>query len=154
MVLEYQPGRTNQVADALSRKAELASLKLEEVAAVSQLKVSVPDRIREGLDKDPIAKGLMDLAREGKTRKFWVKDGLLMAKGERLYVPKCNNLRKELLKECHDTRWAGHPGQQRALALLEAAYYWPHMRDDVDEYVRTCLVCQQDKVERKRQGVC
>lgn len=26
------------------------------------------------------------------------------------------------------------------------------MRDDVDEYVRTCLVCQQDKVERKRQG--
>ena len=43
----------------------LALLKLEEVAAVSQLKVSVPDRIREGLDKDPIAKGLMDLAREG-----------------------------------------------------------------------------------------
>lgn len=47
MVLEYQPGWTNQVADALSRKAELASLKLEEVAAVSQLKVSVPDRIYE-----------------------------------------------------------------------------------------------------------
>lgn len=75
-----------------------------------------------------------------------------MAKEERLYVPKCNNFIKELLKECPETRWAGHPGQQRTLALLEAAYYWPHMRDDVDEYVRTCLVCQQDKVERKRQG--
>ena len=26
------------------------------------------------------------------------------------------------------------------------------MREDVEEYVRTCLVCQQDKVERKKQA--
>ena len=30
MVLEYKLGRTNQVADALSRKAELAAFKCEE----------------------------------------------------------------------------------------------------------------------------
>lgn len=28
---------------------------------------------------------------------------------------------------------AGHPGQQRMLALLEVAYYWLHIRDDVDD---------------------
>lgn len=81
MVLEYKPGRTNQVADALSRKAELAALKLEEVAAVSQLKGVIPDRIREGLDKDPVAKTLMQLAQQGKTRRFWIRDGLLITKG-------------------------------------------------------------------------
>lgn len=35
------------------------------------------------------------------------------------------------------------------MALLEVAYYWPQMRDDVEVYVRTCLVCQQDKVEQQ-----
>ena len=34
MVWEYKPGRTNQVADALSRKATLAALKLEEQSEV------------------------------------------------------------------------------------------------------------------------
>ncbi|KAJ4970769.1 hypothetical protein NE237_003868 [Protea cynaroides] len=47
MVLEYQPGRINQVADGLSRKAELASLKLEELASISQLRTSLSDRIKE-----------------------------------------------------------------------------------------------------------
>lgn len=35
-------------------------------------------------------------------------------------------------------------------ALQKRGYYWPGMRDDVAEYVETCLVCQQDKVERDR----
>lgn len=152
MILEYKPGRTNQVADALSRKAELATLKMEELASSSQLKGTIPDRIREGLEKDPLATSLMTAAREGKTRRFWVKDGLLFTKGDILFVPKWDNFRKELLKECHDTRWAGHPGQRRTMALLETNYYWPRMDRDVDDYVRTCLVCQQDKVEHKKQG--
>jgi hypothetical protein len=59
MVLEYKPGRTNQVADALSRKAELASNKLEEIADMSQLKGAIPERIREGLEKDPVAQTLL-----------------------------------------------------------------------------------------------
>ena len=46
--------------------------------------------------------------------------------------------------------WAGHPGWQRTHALLKQGYYWPQMRDDVEEYTRTCLICQQDKVERRR----
>jgi hypothetical protein len=40
----------------------------------------------------------------------------------------------------------------RTLTLLESAYYWPQMRDDVEAHVRTCLVCQQDKVEQQHPG--
>lgn len=67
------------------------------------LKGALTDRIREGLDKDPLAKSLMVAAPEGKTRRFWVKDGLLFTKGDRLFVPKWDNLRRELLRECHET---------------------------------------------------
>ncbi|KAG8367351.1 hypothetical protein BUALT_Bualt16G0063100 [Buddleja alternifolia] len=90
-VLEYKHGKANVVVDALSRKAELA--------AISLAKGNVHEKIKEGLEHDPMAKELMRLAKEGKTRQFWVEDGLLYTKGRRLYVPKWGNLRKDLIKE-------------------------------------------------------
>ena len=64
-------------------------------------------------------------------------------------MPKWGNIRQNLIKECHDTKWVGHLGQRRTKALLESAYYWPQLRDEVEAYVRTCLVSQQDKVEQR-----
>ena len=65
-------------------------------------------------------------------------------------MPKWRNIRRNLIKECHDTKWAGHLGQRRMRALLESAYYWPQIWDEVEAYVRTCLVYQQDKVEQRQ----
>ncbi|KAA0051359.1 reverse transcriptase [Cucumis melo var. makuwa] len=90
----------------------------------------------------------MNLAKAGKTRQFWVEEDLLVTKGNRLYVPRAGDLRKKLLYECHDTLWAGHPGWQRTYALLKKGYFWLNMRDDVMQYTKTCLICQQDKVEK------
>ena len=73
--LEYKPGTANHVADALSRKAELASM-------TSQPQGEMVDLIKEGLQHDPVAKSLITLAHEGKTRRFWVEDGLLYTKGK------------------------------------------------------------------------
>ncbi|KAI5667977.1 hypothetical protein M9H77_17830 [Catharanthus roseus] len=105
-------------------------------------------RIKEGLQQDSLAKNTIALVMEGKTRRFWLEEGMLYTKGNRLSVPKWGNLRRELIKECHDSKWAGHPGMKRTLALLKTTYYWPQMQDEVESYVRTCLICQQDKVEQ------
>ena len=126
--LEYKPGTAYHVAYALSRKAELASM-------TSHPQEEMMDLIKEGLQHDPIAKSLIPLAHKGKTRRFWVEDGLLYIKGKRLYVPKWGSIRRNLIKECHDSKWAGHPGQRLTRALLESVYYWPHIRDDVETYV-------------------
>ncbi|KAL5808962.1 hypothetical protein ACOSQ3_029653 [Xanthoceras sorbifolium] len=142
---DVMPGKANLVADALSRKAELATMRSAPQGEVISL-------INEGLQHDSLGKSLVGLANDGKTKRFWVQDDLLYTVGNRLYVPKFGNLRKNLIKECHDTKWAGHPGQQRTRALLEATYYWPHMRDDIEAYVKTCLVCQQDKNEQQSPG--
>ncbi|KAG8372904.1 hypothetical protein BUALT_Bualt12G0115600 [Buddleja alternifolia] len=107
------------------------------LAEISLAKGNVHEKINEGLKHDPMAKELMRLAKEGKTRQFWVEDGLLYTKGRRLYVPKWGNLWKDLIRECHDTKWTGHPGQKRTMALLETSYFWPQMKDGVEVYVRT-----------------
>ncbi|PKI77579.1 hypothetical protein CRG98_002033 [Punica granatum] len=61
-VMEYKPGRTNVVADALSRRVELA--------AISQLENPLLGRIKEGLQHDAKARILLKLTREGKTTLF------------------------------------------------------------------------------------
>ena len=91
------------MVDALSRKAKLASM-------MSQPQGDIMDLLREKMQHDLVAKSLITLAHEGKTKRFWVEDDLLYTKGRRLYVPKWGNIRQNLIKECHDTKWAGHPG--------------------------------------------
>ena len=118
--------------------------------SASTISTSVRERIREHLGKDQVAQNILKLAAEGKTRQFWEDDGLLWTKGNRLFVPRAGDLRRTLLHECHDTLWAGHPGWQRTYALVKQGYYWPQLREDVMDYTRTCLTCQQDKTERQK----
>jgi hypothetical protein len=87
-----------------------------------QVLVDLQEKIKAGLANDPTTLGIMKQAREGKTIKFWLKDGLLYFGGW-LYVPKSTNLLRDLLKECHNSLWVGHPRMQWTLALLERGYY-------------------------------
>ena len=94
----------------------------------------------------------MELAAQGKTRRFWVEDGLLVTTGRRVYVPKFGSIRRHIIKQSYDTLWAGNPGQRLMRALIEDIYFFPRMRDDIECYVKTYLVCQQDKVEQRQPG--
>ena len=94
-IIEYKPGSANMVADAFSRKMEFV--------AISQPDRSLLECIREGLSHDPTAKSLVELANEGKTRRFWLDGELIYTHGHRLYVPHYGKVRKEVMKECHDS---------------------------------------------------
>ncbi|RVW42513.1 Transposon Tf2-12 polyprotein [Vitis vinifera] len=111
----------NTVADVLSRK-ELITY----ITALSEVISDFNEKIKHAAEQD---------AAYGRLRQQ-VKEGC--------------GLRKELLRETHDAKWAGHPGEERTLALLARSYYWPKMGEEVQAYVKTCLVCQMDKTERKK----
>ncbi|KAI5681851.1 hypothetical protein M9H77_03079 [Catharanthus roseus] len=90
-----------------------------------------------------------DYSLEYKPGKANVVADTLSRKVELTSISRWGNLQRELIKECHDSKWAGHLGMKRTLALLKITYYWPQMQDEVESYVRTCLICQQDKVEQQ-----
>ncbi|KAI4297518.1 hypothetical protein L6164_037405 [Bauhinia variegata] len=69
-------------------------------------------------------------------------DTMSQASGYLMASLKEGKLEKGAYQGVYDSKWADHPGQKRTLALLEVAYYWPNMRDDVQMYVKTCLVGQ------------
>jgi len=54
----------------------------------------------------------------------------------RIIVPSV--LRSELIKEAHTV---AHFGVRRTLSRLAEAYWWPNMRKDVQEFVKTCHNC-------------
>lgn len=71
--MEFKPRKANVIADSLSRKPKLAM--------ITRVTCDLADQIKEGLSHDPPTRSLMEMAREGKTRKFWVEDGLLLTVG-------------------------------------------------------------------------
>ncbi|XP_059066504.1 uncharacterized protein LOC131857796 [Cryptomeria japonica] len=102
-------------------------------------------KIKEGLENDSQAWQIVLQVRAGRTRQFTMQGGVLYYATNPVYLPKWADVCRHVLRECHDSVWAGHPGQKQTMVLLERGFYWPSMRDDVERYVRTCLPCQQDK---------
>ncbi|KAI5351342.1 hypothetical protein L3X38_004233 [Prunus dulcis] len=142
----HKPGKQNQVADALSHKEVQ-----EFVAALTLVQSDFLDWIR-----DQSKKGLANIKLQQQVKerlvRYWLEDDLLYAKGGRVYVPSRGGLRKELLREMHDSQWAGHLGVDRMTTLVSRSYYWPMLENDIEAYVKTCLVCQQDKFEWKKEA--
>ena len=66
----------------------------------------------------------------------------------RIYVPEEPAIRQEILSQNHDTHMAGHFGARRTLELISRLYYWPTLSQDVQDYVRTCAICQRSKAPR------
>ena len=57
--------------------------------------------------------------------------------------------REAVIKECHDSPTAGHPGREKTYAGVSKLYYWSGYYQAVKEYVKNCLVCQQSKVDQR-----
>ena len=68
-----------------------------------------------------------------------------------MLVPK-GKLRLALLKECHDGPVARHRGVKPTLAELVKNYYWPNLRDDVEQYVKSCVTCQQNRTQFRKEA--
>lgn len=64
----------------------------------------------------------------------------------KVFVPK--ERRKPILRGCHDD--VGHKGFFATRALIMERFWWPHMHDDIQWFVRTCHLCQQRQLRQIR----
>ena len=60
----------------------------------------------------------------------------------RVVVPQLTNLREEILREFHCSRFAVHLGGTKMYYDLPRQYYWSGMKRHVGDFVRQCLTCQ------------
>jgi len=62
------------------------------------------------------------------------------------YLEEEDTLRRNVLKEIHDTPIGGHPGISNIWHLVDRSYYGPRLRKFVESYVKGCAKCQESKV--------
>jgi hypothetical protein len=99
--IRYIKGIDNVVADALSRRAELATLH------VSSL---VSDTLLEELSKDYENDPQVPVSLDQGTVSW--KTGLLYTERDKIYVSE-GSVRERILAECHDTPFSGHFGRSQ-----------------------------------------
>ena len=165
-LLTHRPGKANTQADALSRMPNLAVSDAEDnkqqtvlrpehflrAAKMVLFQNPLEDRIRQASAREAeVLEGLQKLKRHGPRKLVnglveWEEDnGLVYYKG-RVYVPPDKELRKDVVKQCHDAQTAGHPGMHSTLELLSRQFWWPTMRSYVERYVEGCDACQRRKL--------
>ena len=67
-------------------------------------------------------------------------------KDNRWLVPSDKQLRCDILSQYHDSPTAGHPGRDNTTTLVVQCYWWPRMNVWIDQYVKGCAICQQNKI--------
>jgi len=51
----------------------------------------------------------------------------------------------------HDAQIAGHFGTYKTVGRVRADFYWPKMDENITEHIRSCDVCQLNKVIRHKK---
>jgi len=46
----------------------------------------------------------------------------------------------------HDHPLARHPGRNETLCKVQGKYWGPHMQQWIEDYIKGCTICQQNKI--------
>ena len=57
-----------------------------------------------------------------------------------------NDLKRGVIHFYHETPSAGHPGIGNTYELMKRDFWWPNMKQDVEQYVKGCAACQANKI--------
>ena len=75
----------------------------------------------------------------------WREVDSIMYKEGKVYIPKDNKLRVEIIRLYHDMPIGEHGGQQKTVELVTQNFWQLGVTKEVKQYVEGCNACQQNK---------
>lgn len=80
---------------------------------------------------------------------YTLVDGVIKHKG-RVWVGNNTLAQQHILQTLHASGLGGHSGIQATYHRVKALFSWPNLKQVVTDYVQSCTVCQQAKVEHNK----
>ena len=157
--LIYREGRLNGNADCLSRLPLPASTEdiSNSTTSVNMLELIhspvTASEVRNSTSLDPVLSRVYDFIQKGwpttcqdellqsyfkRQSELYTDQGCVLW-GSRVVIP--TKLRDKVLRELHES----HPGICRMKALARSYVWWPNMDEQIEQIVRGCIQCEQNK---------
>ena len=105
-------------------------------------RIRITEVVIEGVDlldkceakDDEVVKAVEEMKRAGvkmlRDEEWRKKDGLMLKEGK-VYIPKDEKLRAEVIRLHHDTPVGGHGGQWKTAELVTRNFWWPGVTREV-----------------------
>ena len=130
-------------------KKEWLEMKRIRVTEVVIEGVDLLDKVRKCEAKDDeVVKAVKEMKRAGvkmlRDEEWCQEDGLMLKEGK-VYIPKDERLRAEVIRLHHDIPVGGHGGQWKTAELVTRNFWWPGVTREVKRYMEGCDACQHNK---------
>jgi hypothetical protein len=139
--VEYKNGKEHKAADALSHRPHQIN-----TMAITSV---VPMWVQEVLDSyivDANCKELEEQLRISPNTdpNFTMANGLIRHKSK-ILVGNTTDMKKRLLESFHSSVLGGHSRERVTYHKIKSQFYWPGMKSDIDEFIKSCPTCQLNK---------
>jgi len=111
--------------------------------------VDILEKIRKSKAKDDkVIKAVEEMKKAGVKMlrdEEWREEDGLMLKEEKVYVPKDEALRVEIIRLHYDMLMGEHRGQWKTAEMVTRNFWWPGVTREVKQYVEGYDACQRNK---------
>jgi len=124
-----------------NRRTEKVEVIVEGVDLLEKIRQS---RVRD----DKVVKAVEEMKQVGVKvlrDEEWRDIDSVMYKEEKMYIPKNEALRAEIIRLHYNMPVGGHGGQWKTVELVTRNFWWPGVMKEVKQYVEGCDACQCNK---------
>lgn len=147
---QYKKGIENKTADALSRVGHVFAIQAVSTAQPVWLQEVVNSYEVDTRAKELLTKlAITDAHEPG----FSLSQGLIRFKGK-VWVGSNSGLHTKLIEAFHASPIGGHSGIQATYQRVKKLFHWTGIKQDVQNFVQQCQVCQQAKHENGNTQGC
>ena len=164
-ILKHVAGSKMEKADGLSRRADWkvgtdkdnenqVIIKDNWICNMCEVviegpEVDIVEKIKKARSKDEDVVKVVEEMKKAGVKELrgneWKVEGDLVLKEGKIYVPKDEELRAEVVWLHHNVPTAGHGGRWKMVELVTRNYWWPEVTRDVGKYVEGYNLCQRMK---------